>query len=220
MQLPTDAWCDELADLIANSPVNLVSRGDRADVRRIHVDECVAVARTLAPHDASRWIDLGTGGGLPGLVLAASYPATIWTLIDARAKKLAQVRRFAAALGVRNVTTVHGRAEALCDDPRCRGAYDGVVARAVGSLGVTVALARGFVTTGQIIAIRGPRAHDEASALDRWSDVLGTTVETIEQISGTMRPTWLVRMRGLGAPPDRFPRARTELLQSARGGTR
>ncbi|HSK91893.1 MAG TPA: RsmG family class I SAM-dependent methyltransferase [Euzebyales bacterium] len=219
-QALSDDWLDTLADLIASSPVNLVSRGDRADVRRVHVDECVAVAAAMTLEAGASWMDLGTGGGLPGLVLAASFPATAWTLLDARAKKLAQVERFATALEIGNITTLHGRAENLADDAAHRARYAGVVARAVGSLEVTLALARGFVAGGDVVAIRGPRARDEAAAIVRWCDRLGMTVETVEEISGTMRPTWLIRLRGRGPAPAPFPRVRSELLQTARGGTR
>jgi 16S rRNA (guanine527-N7)-methyltransferase len=215
-----EAWLDELASMIAAAPINLVSRGDRADVRRLHVDECVAVAQQLVVHDGDRWIDLGTGGGLPGLVLAASFPTTSWTLLDARKKKLARVERFASALDLDNVTTLHGRAEDLSMEPAHMGSYAGVVARAVASLEVTVALSRGFIRNGEVVAIRGPRAPDEAEAIVRWCHDLGITLETVQRISGTMRPTWLIRLRGRGPAPARFPRARTQLLQSARGGTR
>jgi 16S rRNA (guanine527-N7)-methyltransferase len=216
----SDAWCDRLSRLISESPVNLVSRADRADVRRLHVDECVAVADELRPAPGSMWMDLGTGGGLPGLVLAASFPCVSWTLLDARAKKLVQVQRFAMELGLDNVVTLHGRAEELATDPVHRARYAGVVARAVGSLGATIALCRGFVDDGEIVAIRGPKAREETESLVPWVDDLGIVVETVDQISGTMRPTWLVRVRGRGLAPARFPRARTRLLQSARGGTR
>ena len=214
------AWCDRLASLIAAAPVNLVSRGDRASVRELHVNECVAVAQHVQPASASSWMDLGTGGGLPGLVLAASFPSVSWTLVDARSKKLVQVRRFAEELGLRNVTVLHGRAEELATEPTHRGRYAGVIARAVGPLDVTVALCRGFVEAGEIIAIRGPKAEEEAESLVRWCDGLGVTLVAVERIDGTMRPTWLIRLRGRGPLPDRFPRTRARLLYSARGGTR
>jgi 16S rRNA (guanine527-N7)-methyltransferase len=215
-----DAWCDELASLIAGASVNLVSRADRASVRELHVDESVAIAQHIRPRAGSDWMDLGTGGGLPGLVLAGSFPQVRWTLLDARAKKVSQVRQFAAKLGLANVTTVHARAEELSALPEHQGQYAGVVARAVASLELTIALGRGFVEDGELIVIRGPKAQRESAALVRWSDDLGVTLEIVERISGTMRPTWLIRVRGRGPAPVRFPQARRRLLNSARGGTR
>jgi 16S rRNA (guanine527-N7)-methyltransferase len=206
--------------MIAGAPINLVSRADRANVRELHVDEAVAIAHRIRPEDGSSWMDLGTGGGLPGLVLAAAFPRVAWTLLDARAKKIAQVAQFAARLGLTNVTTVHARAEDLADQPAHRGRYAGVIARAVASLEMTIALGRGFVEDGELIVIRGPKAREESAALVRWIDDLGITLETVERISGTMRPTWLIRVRGRGPVPVHFPRARRRLLDSARGGTR
>lgn len=216
----TDAWCDRFASMIASAPMNLVSRGDRTDVRGRHVDECVAVAQHLRLADDAAWMDLGTGGGLPGLVLAAAFPHVSWTLVDARAKKVAQVDSFVDALGLDNVVAVHGHAEELAEQPAHRGRYAGVISRAVAGLPATVALSRGFVLDGEIVTIRGPSAREEASSLVQWRDDLGVSLETVEEISGTMRPTWLVRLRGRGPAPAHFPRARRQLLHSARGGTR
>jgi 16S rRNA (guanine527-N7)-methyltransferase len=206
--------------MIAAAPINLVSRADRANVRELHVDEAVAIAHRIRAEDGTSWMDLGTGGGLPGLVLAATFPRVAWTLLDARAKKVEQVAQFAARLGLPNVTTVHARAEDLADQAAHRGRYAGVVARAVASLEMTIALGRGFVEDGELIVIRGPKARKESAALVRWIDDLGITLETVERISGTMRPTWLIRVRGRGPVPVHFPRARRRLLDSARGGTR
>jgi 16S rRNA (guanine527-N7)-methyltransferase len=210
----TDAWCQRLSALLAEAPINLVSRRDRSDVRRLHVDESVAIAQHLRIRDGAAWLDLGTGGGLPGLVLAAAFPTVVWTLLDAREKKLVQVAGFAGVLGVDNVTTLHGRAEELADDRAYAGCFDGVIARAVAPLPQTVALARPFVTRGEVVAVRGPRALEEVKDLVPWSDHLGITVDTVSPIGGTIRPTWLVRLRGRGPVPARFPQVRKQLLQN------
>lgn len=218
-QPPTDEWKDTMAQLIAGAPLNLVSRADRSRVRTVHVEECVAIGHALALRAGAAWLDLGTGGGLPGLVLAGMYPDVDWTLLDARSKKLRQVEMFARALGLANVTVVHGRAEDLADQPTYRGALDGVISRAVGSIELTVALSRGFVVDGTIVAVRGADARAEAERLGRWCDDLGVRTVAVTEIGGTMRATWLIHLRGLGPPPARFPRARRQLLRSARGGT-
>jgi 16S rRNA (guanine527-N7)-methyltransferase len=214
-----DEWREYLARLIASAPLNLVSRGDRSDVRALHVDECAAVAGALTVRAGERWMDLGTGGGLPGLVLASAFPDVQWILLDARSKKLRQVASFVAALGLKNVEVVHGRAEVLADTDQYGGAFDGVVTRAVAPVERTVALSRGFVRRGWIVAIRGPDAPAEAARLVPWGRQLGTETVAVEQVSGTIRSTWLIQLRGLGPPPARFPRARQQLLRPARGGS-
>lgn len=216
---PPDAWLDLLATLIADAPVNLVSRGDRADVRRLHVDEAVQVAQHLTVAPGARWMDLGTGGGLPGLVLARMYADTQWTLLDARAKKIRLVEAFARALDVGNVHAVHARAEDLARSGSHAGSYGGVISRAVGSLTRTVALARPFVGHGEIIAVRGLRAAQDADALAPWRDRLGVSVDEVATIDGTIRPTALVRVRGHGPVPPAFSRMQRTILRSTQGGS-
>ncbi len=216
---PIDAtWAAELARLIATAPVNLVSRGDRTDVRRIHVDEAIAVSRRLRLASGERWMDLGTGGGLPGLVLAAAFPETWWTLVDARAKKVAQVRHFVDVLGLANVQALRARAEDLAASVHT-GAYTGVVSRATGSLARTAVLSRPFVTDGVIIAVRGPHALEDVDTSTAILAELGLVVDAVKEIGGTIRPTWLVRLRGQGPVPADFPRTQRALLRATRGGS-
>lgn len=212
------AWADRLAAMLATSPVNLLSRDDRARAREVHVDECARIARALRPVAGSRWMDLGTGGGLPGLVLARVHPTTSWTLVDARRKKVDAVASFAEALDLPNVRALHGRAEALADT-ELRGAFDGVVSRAAGSLEATVTLARPFVTSGEIVAIRGPRVDHDVTSATRRCGQLGLSVEDVIEIGGTIRPTWLVRLRADGAVPDDFSRMQRKLLRGPGGGS-
>lgn len=218
-QAVSDDWAEHLGRLIAESSVNLVSRRDRSDVRRIHVDECLLLAERLHPRPGERWMDLGTGGGLPGLVLAAAFPRTQWTLVDARAKKVDRVRQFAESLALANVQAVHGRAEDLATAADHVGAYGGVISRATGSLQQTAILARAFVTTGAVLAVRGPRATDDVAESGRLLADLGLLVDAVEQIDGTIRPTWLVRLRGQGPVPADFPRLQRALLRATRGGS-
>lgn len=214
-----DEWLDHLSELIAQAPVNLVSRGDRGDVRARHLDDCVRVARHLRLVPGTQWMDLGTGGGLPGVILAAAFPTVSWTLIDARAKKIAQVAAFASRLGLANVVAVHARAEDLAGNPDARGGYDGVISRAVASLRDTIRLARPFVTTGEIIAIRGPGAAADARDLVRQAPNLDIWLETVEAIGGTIRPTWLVRSRGRGMVAPDFAKTWHAERRATRGGS-
>lgn len=204
---PLDGRFDRLAELIATSPHNLVARRERPSVRTVHVPEVLAVGALLAPAPGERWLDLGTGGGLPGLVLAVQHADVAWTLLDATHKKTAAVTAIAAELGLDNVVVVTGRAEALAHEDRHRERYDGVVSRAVARLAVLAEYCRGFVRPGGCVAaIKGPNWHEElaeaASALAqlRLRHVSTTAVPT------AVRPTTLVTMRAEGHTPTGFPR--------------
>lgn len=197
----------QLASLIGSSPHNLVSRGDREILETAHIPEALAVGEALQPLPGQRWLDLGTGGGLPGLALAIAFPQTEWLLLDSTQKKITAVQGFAAMLELSNVTALAARAESAGHDPRHRGGYDGVVARAVAPLPVLAELARGFVSAGGVLAaIKGPawetelRAARPAMRVLRWRQATGT------RLTSTARPTWLVTMQADGAPPQGFPR--------------
>lgn len=194
-----------LAALIGSSPHNLVATGERMQVYERHIVECDEVAGRIAP--AGRWVDLGTGGGLPGLVLAVRHPDVAWTLIDATAKKVTAVREFAAALELDNVTVVQGRAEALAHSPDHRGGYDGVVARALAPMATLTELARGFVAPGgRIVAMKGPAVQAELDAAAAALRTLKVSVEGLERMQSAVRETWLVTLVTQGEPPRGYPR--------------
>lgn len=199
---PPTAALDRLAELIASSPHNLVARGERPRVRDVHVRESEAVAQLLAPSAGSRWMDLGTGGGLPGLVLAVVFPEVSWTLLDATGKKVQAVRSFIEELGLANAEVLQGRAEELGQEPAYRGAYDGVVSRAVAPLPLLLRLARGFLGDGGVLAaIKGPRIDAEIDEADRVRRPLRFGVIHRQDVLGTVRPTTLVTMHAQGPPP-------------------
>ncbi len=198
---------DRLAQLIADSPHNLVSRNERERVRTVHVEEARRVGRALAPEPGARWLDLGTGGGLPGLVLAVCYPDTRWALLDSTAKKVEAVRAFATALGLNNVEPLWGRAEELAWDSEHRGRYDGVISRAVASMPTLLELGRGFLRDGGLMAaIKGPRVEEELKNAHSARLSLSLGPFHRQDVSGEERPSVLVTMLAQGPPPRRYPR--------------
>lgn len=196
-----------LAELLGSSPHNLVSRGDRALLRTVHIPEALAVAGLLPVAGGQRWMDLGTGGGLPGLVLAIAFPEVEWVLLDSTRKKVEAVRGFAEELGLGNVTAIAERAEAAGRQHGLRGRFDGVVARAVAPLQVLAELARGFPRSGGcLVAIKGPAWEEELRRAQAALGMLRWSLSTTEPVASAARPTWLVTLRADGAPPPRFPR--------------
>ncbi|WP_165491995.1 16S rRNA (guanine(527)-N(7))-methyltransferase RsmG [Egibacter rhizosphaerae] len=199
---------DRYAELLRDSPINLVSRGARASVRERHIVESRAVVEHLNPRPDSSWLDLGTGGGLPGIVLAIERPDVEVVLADARAKKVREVERFCAVLGVANAAVRCGRAEQLARDPELRGRFDGVLVRALGTLPVVAELARGFVGPGgEIVAVKGPGVDAELEAGRSAADMLGLDIESVEEVADAATVVRLVRFRAVGAPPATTPRA-------------
>lgn len=199
---------ERYAVLLAGAPHNLLSPTDRERVWERHVGESARVVEHLGVRAPHRWIDVGTGGGLPGLVLAVLAPAATVVLLDATRKKIEAVTGFVEALGVGNVVTVAGRAETLAREVAYRGAYDGAVARAVGPVSVSAELLRGFVRDGgEAVVVRGEDGPACVPTLERLATRLGIADVRAEAVPRAARTTWLVRMRAEGPVPHGVPRA-------------
>jgi 16S rRNA (guanine527-N7)-methyltransferase len=104
----------ESALLEWNQKVNLVSRKDTAQALPLHLLHCLAFTRVIEPPvNGTHFVDVGSGGGLPGLVLAIVWPQAQFTLVDSVQKKMGAVAEMASLLGLANVATHWGRAEEL-----------------------------------------------------------------------------------------------------------
>lgn len=147
------------AELVASSPHNLVSARDRTQLLSRHIPECVAFA-TMLPAGPARVLDVGSGGGLPGLVVAMLRDDLEVHLLDATRKKTTFLADTAHLFDVR--ATIHtGRAEELASGPLA-GSFDLVTVRAVAPLDRLVAWTVPFLRPGgQLYAIKGARWADE-----------------------------------------------------------
>lgn len=146
-----------------NSTYNLTALRQRDAMLRQHLLDCIAIVPTLRralPH-GGRMLDVGSGGGLPGVVAAALVESLQVTCVDTVGKKAAFVMQVAASLGLRNLTGVHARVENLALPP-----FDLIIARAFASLHDFVRLSRASLAPGGAwLAMKGRPPHDELAAL-------------------------------------------------------
>jgi 16S rRNA (guanine527-N7)-methyltransferase len=153
---------------------------------------------------AGRMLDLGSGGGLPGLVLFEHWQDATGVLLDAQRRRCEFLTRAVATLDLGSRVSVEcGRAERLARDEHLRAGFDLVVARSFGAPAVTAECAVGFLRQGGDLVVTEPPDSD---AVERWP-VSGLT-ELGFEAAEPMRvsDTGAVRMRLRGAVDDRWPR--------------
>ncbi len=96
-----------------NEKINVISRKDMDGLYEKHILHSLGIAKVMPFAEDTKVLDVGTGGGFPGIPLAILFPEVSFTLIDSIGKKIKVVEAVSEGLGLKNVTTVHGRAEKL-----------------------------------------------------------------------------------------------------------
>lgn len=108
-----------------NAQINVISRKDTENFYERHVLHSLGIAKIIKFEDGAEILDIGTGGGFPGIPLAILYPNCTFVLVDSIGKKIKVVNEVALALGLTNVTGIHERAEKIDQQ------FDFIVSRAV-----------------------------------------------------------------------------------------
>lgn len=111
-----------------NSRINVISRKDMENFYEHHVLHSLGIAKVMSFNSGAQVMDVGTGGGFPGIPLAILFPETEFLLVDSIGKKIKVVNEVAMAAGIQNVKTMHCRAEEV------KQKFDFVVSRAVTTL--------------------------------------------------------------------------------------
>lgn len=167
----SDEQSDRLLDYLGllskwNAVYNLTAIRDPRQMLIQHVLDSLSVAPHLGAHVGDGILDVGSGGGLPGIVLAIVFPERAVTLNDIVQKKTAFQAQVKAELKLSNVSVVTGRVETLRPGVEVAGKFDAIVSRAFAELSDFVTLARHLVSErGSIWAMKGVRPDAEISRL-------------------------------------------------------
>ena len=138
-----------------NRQINLTSITDPIEVASNHFLDSLVPARFIPP-DAAKLLDIGSGGGFPGIPLKVLLPELSVTLIDASRKKVSFLKHVIRTLKLDDIEALHIRAENLADHPSYINRFDVIVSRALTSLEFFVRLALPFLTCGGLImAMKG-----------------------------------------------------------------
>lgn len=154
-----------------NAKINVISRKDIDNLYPNHILHSLAIAKVVRFKPGAKVLDLGTGGGFPGIPLAILFPETQFHLIDGIAKKIRVCNEVIEGLGLKNVTAEQKRAEEMK-----RPAYDFVVTRAVAKMEKIAEWSMRLITKKQrhalpngILALKGVGLEEEMKALPKKS---------------------------------------------------
>lgn len=128
--------------LFWNNQINVISRKDTDYFYERHVLHSLAIAKVISFTNDTQLLDIGTGGGFPGIPLAILFPQCEFTLVDSIGKKIKVVNEVAAALGLTNVKGIHGRAEQI------QSTFDFIISRAVTAMPAFLKWTEGKVKRG------------------------------------------------------------------------
>ena len=126
-----------------NSQINVISRKDMENLYLKHVLHSLAIAKVVSFTDGTKVLDVGTGGGFPGIPLAILFPKVDFLLVDSIGKKIKVVNEVANSIGLKNLRAEHKRAEQV------KGQFDFVVSRAVTRMKVFQQWVRKRISTKQ-----------------------------------------------------------------------
>ncbi len=148
-----------------NGKINLVSRKDQPHLYERHILHSLSIAKVVSFTNGSRILDVGTGGGFPGVPLAIMFPEAKFTLVDSIGKKIRVVNEIIAELNLSNATTITARAETL------KGDWHFITSRAVSAfpqfynlIGRKISREQFNVLPNGILYLKGGDFEDEISA--------------------------------------------------------
>lgn len=192
-----------------NESINLTAITDRKEFIAKHYIDSLMCAAMDEINDADTVIDVGTGGGFPGVPLAIAFPEKKFTLIDSLNKRIKIVNQLCDELEIKNVRANHGRAEELARKKDMREQFDICVSRAVANMATLSEYCLPFVKVGgSFIAYKGPDCESEVKEASNAIEKLGGCLLRIErpEADGVAFDHRLIVVKKIAATAAKFPR--------------
>lgn len=169
LNIPVTTQQAELMEMYAkqllawNKKINLTAITDPLQVAEKHFIDSIAACPSV--ENLNRVLDMGSGGGFPGIVLKIMNPDLELVLVDAVRKKINFLKHVIRQLGLEHIQAIHARVENLQTDPDHRAGYDAVISRAFADLSKFSSLALPFLKkNGFLLAMKGKHGNDEITS--------------------------------------------------------
>src|SRR6056297_380927 len=192
-----------------NDRVRLTSITEETEVIDKHfVDSLTALkAKVIKNHD--KILDLGTGGGFPGIPLKIMNPTINLVMLDSRLKKIEYLKEVIKVFNLKDTTAIHGRAEDYGQLAEFRETFDVVVSRAVANLTVLSEYCLPFVKKGgYFIAMKGTKSDEEINEAKKAIKLLGGAIEDVMEFNlpETDYDRSIVLIKKINHTPKKYPR--------------
>lgn len=204
--VPEAAWpvLEQWAALLRewNTKINLISRKDIEHLEERHLSHCLAITNHLKLMNGTRIMDVGTGGGFPGIIMAICYPQAQFTLIDSIGKKITVVQDLIDKLELKNVEAKQARAEAINKQ------FDFVTGRAVKNLPEFFMWIKSNVRRGERNSIPNGVLYWKGGAMDDELEALGIRPRKVINLEETFSDPYFEQKYILHFDARDVPRAR------------
>jgi len=202
-----------------NAKFNLTAITDPEEIDQKHFADSLALLgdEPCPVPPGARLLDVGSGGGFPGVPLKIARPDIALSLLEATAKKAGFLRALAEELGI-EAQVVNARAEDAARDPACRERFDVVVARAVAALPLLCELCLPFVRAGGVfVAYKGTRekAEEELRAAGSAIKILGAQVERVQAETTAYGGRTRIILQKISPTPGIYPRNHGAMCKKA-----
>lgn len=190
-----------------NEKINLTAITDREEFIAKHFVDSVLCYGFKEYINAESVIDVGTGGGFPGIPLSIVSPDKDFVLADSLNKRLKVINSLTSELGIENAETVHGRAEELAKNKAYRQGFDLCISRAVANMAVLAEYCLPFIKKGgYLLAYKGPDAEEELAKADKAIKILGGKFVRIESVELDGYDHNIVVIEKIKDTPAKYPR--------------
>lgn len=197
-----------------NEKINVTNIKDEKEFIVKHFIDSLSILKYITKN--SRVLDIGTGGGFPGIPLKIADKSIKETLIDSVNKKIMVVNDGIQKLGLENIEALHSRAEDLAKNNNYREKFDFVVTRAVSNLSTISEYMLPFLKNGgKAICMKGPNFEEELENAKKAINVLGGTIENIENINvSNQYERNIIIIKKIKSTPKQYPRENGKPLKS------
>ena len=192
-----------------NEKVNLTSITDRDEFIKLHFIDSIMSVPCDEFQKANKIIDVGTGGGFPGIPLALAAPDKEFVLMDSLNKRIKIINQLCEEIGITNVTAVHARAEELAKNKVHRQQYDLCVSRAVANLSTLSEYCLPFIKPGGwFLSYKGPDTDKELADAKKAIKILGGQIdrEELASLESSGLEHKIIYIKKVKDTPAKYPR--------------